>query len=564
MGLLSCFARAPRSAADDYDRSSDMLSVSATAESISVAPSATTASVPQPCAFVPHSVAELHPEYAHAEPYHFTARTDSARLVLEQASGAAALLRGPDATVSAREMRDDMPTSGHLNGARNNNNSTNSNRKVELIEEDIQANMNLSYSALEAREMAQESSLPAASTSPSTASKSSKKQHHNPAAKKKIAAEPMTSSGANIGHKKKKGYKKSPAQSPREPNIKSADSRDSSFTVPGSDIRESPDENNSSTLNNIYAALETEKKILGRAEMDDGQSSVQRRSKIVSPHKSMSQANDQSRESMVERFMDDPEDMRRSSFTSEEDVEPPHPRLPRLPTSALPPKSALSSSVSKSMPRPTTPSTSLETSAHKPPYRKTVSFREEKPTIIEPNLRSRSPAVVPGSPLSREDIMASKKRQSLAVRNALTQQIRGVPRSAMLAYAENEVEAEGTDVEEGSQVGPYSDDWFDDMSGSYSSMVIRDKGNPRDSFAAAGQSVRSRARSTRSIRMPPEIRPGMAPPPPPPPPFEPARSNIKSIREVPPPPPDARASFMKLKAQGAPEASSIDLPPLRA
>jgi len=39
--------------------------------------------------FVPRTVAEIHPEYAHSEPYHFTANTDSCRMVVSSAQVAA-------------------------------------------------------------------------------------------------------------------------------------------------------------------------------------------------------------------------------------------------------------------------------------------------------------------------------------------------------------------------------------------------------------------------------------------------------------------------------------------
>ena len=98
-------------------------------------------------------------------------------------------------------------------------------------------------------------------------------------------------------------------------------------------------------------------------------------------------------------------------------------------------------------------------------------------------------------------IRAASKRQSRAVAQAMSEQIRGVPKSAMLAFSENEV--------------LISDDALDE----------------EDSDLSFRRSARMK-----SIRMPPTVVPGQVPPPPPPPPFQPETQRVRSVRRPPPPP----------------------------
>lgn len=198
--------------------------------------------------------------------------------------------------------------------------------------------------------------------------------------------------------------------------------------------------------------------------------------------------------------------------------------------------------------------------------RKTVSFHNASPTIIEPNVRAPSLSVPRGVMLAKEtvtaelpeklipsllntrdsvkltasrtespqrqgsdnvslasddtfadraskrmstrvkdkkELRAASKRQSKAVAAALTDQIRGIPKSAMLAFSENEIElAESFDES--------------DMDSSLSSL-------------------KRKSRQSKSVRMP-EIVPGVVPRPPPPPPFSPETLRVRSIRKPPPPP----------------------------
>lgn len=100
-------------------------------------------------------------------------------------------------------------------------------------------------------------------------------------------------------------------------------------------------------------------------------------------------------------------------------------------------------------------------------------------------------------------IREASKRQSKAVAQALSDQIRGVPKSAMLAFEENDViiSDDGVDFEE------------------------------EDSDL----SFRRRSRQSKVIRAP-VIVPGQVPPPPPPPPFVPEAPRVRSVRRPPPPP----------------------------
>ena len=104
----------------------------------------------------------------------------------------------------------------------------------------------------------------------------------------------------------------------------------------------------------------------------------------------------------------------------------------------------------------------------------------------------------------RQMARVASQRQSRAVAQAMAEQIRGVPKSAMLAYAENDFVP--------------SDDYDEDD----------------DSAASLGMKRRSRV--VRSVRVP-SVKPGQIPRPPPPPPFEPERPRVQSVRSPPPPPP---------------------------
>lgn len=150
-----------------------------------------------------------------------------------------------------------------------------------------------------------------------------------------------------------------------------------------------------------------------------------------------------------------------------------------------------------------------------------------KPTEAEPPALPQSS----GKRMSRRSIRNSNKqtvreasrRQSKAVAEAMAQQIRGVPRSAMLAFSENEVVVE-VEVEVSSDEDVHS---------------TEDSGNSMSFKPRARSSVRnSRARS---IRAPPVVVPGVVPRPPPPPPFAPEVSRVRSVRRAPPPLPVARS-----------------------
>lgn len=100
----------------------------------------------------------------------------------------------------------------------------------------------------------------------------------------------------------------------------------------------------------------------------------------------------------------------------------------------------------------------------------------------------------------KEALREATKRQSTAVAKAMSDQIRGIPKSAMLAFDENEV---------------VLDDAFDDDDSS------------RTSLKRVSRHIKSRA---------PVIQPGVVPPPPPPPPFTPDVPRVRSVRLPPPPP----------------------------
>lgn len=102
----------------------------------------------------------------------------------------------------------------------------------------------------------------------------------------------------------------------------------------------------------------------------------------------------------------------------------------------------------------------------------------------------------------KDAIRAASKRQSKAVAEAMAKQIRGVPKSAMLAFEENEV--------------LISDDALDDDD---SDLSYR----------------RRSARQSKTVHAP-VITPGVVPQPPPPPPFVPEVQRVRSVRKPPPPP----------------------------
>lgn len=163
---------------------------------------------------------------------------------------------------------------------------------------------------------------------------------------------------------------------------------------------------------------------------------------------------------------------------------------------------------------------------------------------------------------TRETSAAAKKRQSLAVRDALSQQIRGVPRSAMLAMARSETDEGSTmNTVPGSPTpGPSADIHSNSTTGNtYASRSIVEEMQTKVDMPTTS----STRRSTKSIRMPPQVQAGKAPPPPPPPPFSPDGARVKSVRAA-PVPPNARKSYAHLRAVGASEANSFDIPPPRS
>lgn len=103
----------------------------------------------------------------------------------------------------------------------------------------------------------------------------------------------------------------------------------------------------------------------------------------------------------------------------------------------------------------------------------------------------------------RNELREASKRQSRAVAAAMADQIKGVPKSAMLAFSENEIEL-AESFEESEQDSSLS-------------------------------SLRRKSRASKTIRMP-EFIPGVVPAPPPPPPFIPDMPRARSIRTPPPPP----------------------------
>lgn len=113
------------------------------------------------------------------------------------------------------------------------------------------------------------------------------------------------------------------------------------------------------------------------------------------------------------------------------------------------------------------------------------------------------------------------RRRSAAVANALSQQIRGVPKSAMLAYDEHDEDEETeSDIEDEENIN------------------VNQLGGQLYNGRGVRGSLRHRARSvsTREMRFPPDVIPGQVPEPPPPPPFAPQDTRVRSVRRAPPPP----------------------------
>lgn len=121
-------------------------------------------------------------------------------------------------------------------------------------------------------------------------------------------------------------------------------------------------------------------------------------------------------------------------------------------------------------------------------------------------------------------INAARNRQSQAVARAMVEQIRGVPKSAMLAFSEHEVVIDKE--EDGAMsVGGISED-----------TTESEMSSARDLNLNVRRSVRGSMRASRTVRVP-KIVPGVIPAPPPPPPFAPEVSRVRSVRSPPPPPP---------------------------
>lgn len=121
-------------------------------------------------------------------------------------------------------------------------------------------------------------------------------------------------------------------------------------------------------------------------------------------------------------------------------------------------------------------------------------------------------------------IREATRRQSMAVAQVMSQQIKGVPRSAMLAYSQNEIVVDDEETQ---------DDHNNRGSSTGGMESSGDDGN--GSFIVVGG---HRRKSRKSIIIP-EVKPGEVPLPPPPPPFSPTRLNIRSVRLAPPPPPSS-------------------------
>lgn len=133
-------------------------------------------------------------------------------------------------------------------------------------------------------------------------------------------------------------------------------------------------------------------------------------------------------------------------------------------------------------------------------------------TSSENSFRGRSSVRL--SKMDKAGIQEATRRQSLAVAKAMSEQIRGVPRSAMLAYTENEVVFEEDEMKTIEDEDRVTVDGF------------------RSTPSWHGRSSRN---AFKSIRVP-VFKENEVPPPPPPPPFQPRQLNTRSMRAPPPPP----------------------------
>lgn len=634
-GLFACFRAAPAPSAREADSSfsSALPALAASSGSLAVTSHAAAAR-PDP-AFVPRSVAELHPEYAHAEPYHFAAKTDSARLVLEAATGATATLRAPPpappvATFAGEQQqyRERLPP-----------------RAVKLVEAgsvarrevaSVSAGAGLSeleYAPHPQQQLPQQTvRAPSAPRGEARAPQGGSGASERSAVGRSESATGETLAGEMAARKSSKetvGKGKAGAAGAGKKGASGEHREQRGF---GWNVSREP-------LPILAAKENVPVNVQG-----DGGSSVHRRSNVVvggsaaalaavgaaapaaSPRPLLDAGADE---------LDNIETGLSSPSVSRDVVEPMHTKPMALTAEDV---RAASRDTPKSL-KPVYPSALSGKSPKSTSYplRKTVSFREEKPVIIDDELdepdeltpaapltpavhRSPSPRTVARSPspvaardysgrrMSRsfdgplptapdeppprgqqamprvstaESVRASKKRQSMAVRDALSQQIRGVPRSAMLAYAENENSDTGRssyEDEAASAVEPLSDGWFDDAASTSSGQSFARNTSANTSallsLNVSGQSavrtlddprrmsiVGQRTRSTKSIRLPPQVREGMVPPPPPPPPFEPSRNRMRSVRAIAPVPPPARESFHRLRAVGATEVVSFERAP---
>lgn len=130
---------------------------------------------------------------------------------------------------------------------------------------------------------------------------------------------------------------------------------------------------------------------------------------------------------------------------------------------------------------------------------------------VDTEMRGRSSVRI--SKKDKAGIREATRRQSMAVAQAMSEQIRGVPRSAMLAYSENEVIIE------------------DDERADEEDRVTVEGFRTTPSWHA-----RRSGTALRSMRFP-SFKDGGVPPPPPPPPFQPVRLSTRSMGLPPPPPP---------------------------
>lgn len=164
-----------------------------------------------------------------------------------------------------------------------------------------------------------------------------------------------------------------------------------------------------------------------------------------------------------------------------------HNKAPNKMFASIPPKTSVTSAPppkTMDIPRPRMQRELSDSSGAEEPFRARSSRRMSRVSARD-----------------KDAIRDANKRQSRAVAQAMSEQIRGVPKSAMLAFTENEV--------------LISDDGLDDD----------------DSDLSFRRSARAK-----SIRVPPSVAPGQVPSPPPPPPFQPETHRVRSVRKPPPPP----------------------------